>query len=65
MSKKGIGFENFRKCFGEGDRGYGYIRIIGGDEVSKRPKFVFVTWCGESVPAMQKVIKNDNLWTHF
>ena len=53
-----MGFEAFRSCFGVGDRGYGYIRIIGGDEVSKRPKFVFVTWCGESVPAMQKVFIN-------
>ena len=58
VSKKGVGFEAFKKCFGPDDRGYGYIRIIGGDEVSKRTKFVFVTWCGESVPAMKKVIIN-------
>ena len=55
VSKKGKGFDDFKLCFGEKDRGYGYIRIIGGDEVSKRPKFIFITWCGESVPAMQKV----------
>ena len=56
VAGKGKGFESFRKSFGNDDRGYGYIRIMGGDELSKRPKFIFVTWCGESVPAMQKVI---------
>ena len=58
VSKKGKGFDNFKSCFGEKDRGYGYIRILGGDEVSKRPKFIFVTYCGDSVPAMQKVTYN-------
>ena len=61
VTKKGIGFDAFKKLFGPADRGYGYIRIIGGDEVSKRPKFIFVTWCGETVPAMQKVHINVHL----
>ena len=55
VTKKGKEFSNFRSCFTDSDRGYGYIRIIGGDETSKRPKFVFITWCGPSVPPMQKV----------
>ena len=37
VTKKGTGFDPFKKCFGPADRGYGYIRIIGGVEVSKRP----------------------------
>ena len=61
VAGKGKGFESFRKSFGNDDRGYGYIRIMGGDELSKRPKFIFVTWCGESVPAMQKVISIQSI----
>ena len=57
VSKKGIGFDAFKKVFGPDDRGYGYIRLCGGEDSvsSKRPKFVFVTWCGDNVKAMQKV----------
>ena len=55
VSKTGKGFDDFKLCFGGNDRGYGYIRILGGDEVIQRPKFIFVTWRGVSVPAMQKV----------
>ena len=38
----------------EGDRAYGYVRIETGDELSKRAKFAFITWIGESVGALQK-----------
>ena len=56
VSKKGAGFDAFKKTFGPDDRGYGYIRLCGGeDSVSRRPKFCFVTWCGDNVKAMQKV----------
>ena len=57
VTKKGVGFDAFKKVFGPDDRGYGYIRLCGGEDSvkSKRPKFVFVTWCGDNVKAMQKV----------
>ena len=57
VTKKGVGFDAFKKVFGPDDRGYGYIRLSGGEDSvsSKRPKFVFVTWCGDNVKAMQKV----------
>ena len=59
VTKKGKGFDDFKKNFGPEDRGYGYIRLCGGeDSVSKRPKFVFVTWCGDKVAAMAKVWTN-------
>ena len=38
----------------EGERAYGYVRVETGDELSKRAKFAFITWIGESVPALQK-----------
>ena len=56
VTKTGKGFDDFKKNFGEGDRGYGYIRFPGEEGgVSMRPKFAFVTWCGEKVSVMAKV----------
>ncbi|XP_068723103.1 coactosin-like protein [Montipora capricornis] len=50
----GTDYEEFRSQFGEGERAYGYVRVETGDELSKRAKFAFITWIGESVPALQK-----------
>ena len=36
------------------DRGFGYLRVITGDELSKRVKFAFVTWCGNEVGGFQR-----------
>lgn len=36
------------------ERKFGYVRIVTGDEMSKRSKFVFITWVGQDVSAMQK-----------
>ena len=60
-------FSSFRPCsmitikslvlhfdFAEGERVYGYVRVETGDELSKRAKFAFITWIGESVPALKK-----------
>lgn len=33
---------------------YGYIKFQTGDEMSKRTKFVFVSWCGDKVPILKK-----------
>jgi len=39
---------------GKGTRAYIYLRVTTGDEMSKRAKFVLLTWCGSEVGAMQK-----------
>ncbi|XP_063694559.1 coactosin-like protein isoform X1 [Bolinopsis microptera] len=39
---------------GESLRAYVYLRVVTGDEMSKRHKFVLLTWCGPSVPALKK-----------
>lgn len=35
-------------------RAYIYLRVTTGDEMSKRAKFVLLTWCGSEVGAMKK-----------
>lgn len=39
---------------GESLRAYVYLRVVTGDEMSKRHKFVLLTWCGPTVPALKK-----------
>jgi hypothetical protein len=33
---------------------YGYLRVITGDNESRRTKFVFVSWCGANVGALKR-----------
>jgi hypothetical protein len=54
VTAKGNDFENFKTHFGPDDRGFGYVKIMTGDEMSKRSKFVFCTWVGPNVSVMKK-----------
>ena len=36
------------------DRAFGFVRVITGDELSKRAKFVLITWCGANVGALKR-----------
>ena len=36
------------------ERLYGFIRIDTGDELSKRAKFVLITWVGTNVSALRR-----------
>lgn len=54
VTAKGTDFDKFKSCFGVDDRGFGYIRIKTGDEMSKRSKFILVTWVGPNVSVMKK-----------
>jgi len=54
VTAKGKDFPDFKAHFGNDDRGFGYIRIKTGDEMSKRAKFVMVTWIGPGVSVMKK-----------
>lgn len=53
-SEKGMGFDEFCAQFADNERAFGYIRIQMGDEMSKRSKFMFVTWIGPEVGVMQR-----------
>jgi len=54
LTASGKEFAGFKELFGKDERGFGYIRIQTGDEMSKRAKFVLVTWIGPSVSVMKK-----------
>jgi len=47
-------FADFKKNLTPETRGFGYIKIMTGDELSKRSKFVFCTWIGDKVKVMEK-----------
>lgn len=51
---KGAGFDDFKSQFADEERAFGYIRIQMGDEMSKRMKFLFITWIGPMVGVMQR-----------
>eukprot|EP01121_Diplochlamys_sp_Union-15-3_P016734 TRINITY_DN574_c0_g3_i2.p1 TRINITY_DN574_c0_g3~~TRINITY_DN574_c0_g3_i2.p1 ORF type:complete len:165 (-),score=43.44 TRINITY_DN574_c0_g3_i2:124-555(-) len=36
------------------ERAYGYLRVITGDDLSARAKFVFIAWVGEKVSPLKK-----------
>lgn len=54
VTAKGQEFDEFKSHFGPDDRGFGYIKIMTGDEMSRRSKFVFCTWVGPNVSVMKK-----------
>merc|ERR1712212_270885 len=54
VKAKGKEFADFKAHFTPDDRGFGYIKIMTGDELSKRSKFVLVTWVGPNVSVMNK-----------
>ncbi|XP_067933986.1 coactosin-like protein [Watersipora subatra] len=50
----GSDFETFRTKFTPEDRGFAYLRVITGDEMSKRVKFVLISWCGSEVGGLKR-----------
>ncbi|XP_034242894.1 myristoylated alanine-rich C-kinase substrate [Thrips palmi] len=53
-SATGEGFDSFRGHFADNERVFGFIRIQMGDEMSKRQKFVFLTWVGPRVSVIRR-----------
>merc|ERR1711892_1001084 len=54
VTAKGDNFDSFKSNFGPDDRGFGYVKVMTGDEMSKISKFVFCTWVGSNVSVMKK-----------
>ncbi|KAM3955501.1 coactosin-like protein isoform 2-T2 [Aphomia sociella] len=53
-SARGSDFTEFRTQFSDDDRAFGYLRLQMGDEMSKRKKFMFVTWVGPNVSVINR-----------
>lgn len=45
---------DFFPLFTDDERAFGYVRLITGDEMSKRSKFALITWIGKNVKPLQK-----------
>ena len=45
-----------RTCLSDadGERVFAFVRVLTGDEMSKRSKFAFVIWCGSEVGALKR-----------
>jgi len=50
----GVDFNEFCSQFSDDERAFGFIRVQSGDEMSKRMKFLFVTWLGSNVSTMKR-----------
>jgi len=50
----GSDYDEFKSSFSDDERLYGFIRIDTGDELSKRAKFVLITWVGSNVSALRR-----------
>eukprot|EP00842_Homolaphlyctis_polyrhiza_P003315 jgi/Hompol1/3985/HPOL_003426-RA len=49
------GLAEFKSNLKEDKAAFGYLRmIVGNDELSRRAKFVLVSWCGNKVKVMRK-----------
>ena len=55
LSEKGSGgFSELKDKFLEDACQFAYLRVVSGDEESKRSKFVLISWCGEKVGALKR-----------
>ncbi|KAK7070896.1 Coactosin-like protein [Halocaridina rubra] len=54
VAAKGQTFDDFKSQFGDDERAFAYIRLLTGDEMSKRAKFLMVTWVGTGVSPIKK-----------
>jgi hypothetical protein len=50
----GTDYEEFRSKFTDDERLFGFVRVTSGDELSKRVKFVLITWIGSEVSALKR-----------
>ena len=60
LGKGNGGLDELKEHLNEEFRGFGYLRCITGDDLSKRAKFVFITYCGDKV----RLIHRTKLTVH-
>jgi hypothetical protein len=54
LQSTGSDYDEFKSSFTDDERLYGFIRLDTGDEMSKRAKFVLITWVGANVGALKR-----------
>lgn len=54
LHSTGSDYSEFTSAFSDDERLYGFIRLESGDELSKRAKFVLITWVGSNVSALRR-----------
>uniref|UniRef100_A0A1L8E5C6 Coactosin-like protein n=1 Tax=Nyssomyia neivai TaxID=330878 RepID=A0A1L8E5C6_9DIPT len=52
--QSGTDFDEFKGQFTDSERAFGYLRVQMGDEMSKRRKFLLLTWIGPNVGVLQR-----------
>ena len=60
LAKGTGGLDELKEHLNDEFRGFGYLRCTTGDDLSKRSKFVFITYCGEKV----RLIHRTKLTVH-
>lgn len=50
----GESYEELLQQLGDEDRAFAFVRLILGDELSKRAKFAFITWTGPQVNGLKR-----------
>jgi len=54
VAGKGKAFDDFKALFADDERAFAYLRIQTGDEMSKRSKFLMLTFVGHEVSPIKK-----------
>lgn len=54
LDSTGTDYDEFVSKFSDDERQFGFVRILMGDEMSKRAKFALITWIGANVSALKR-----------
>jgi len=54
LDSTGSEYDEFLARLDDDERIFGYVRLLTGDELSKRAKFAFITWAGRGVSTLKK-----------
>ncbi|ELU05865.1 hypothetical protein CAPTEDRAFT_159358 [Capitella teleta] len=54
VAAQGSEYSEFQNLFTDDERAFGFVRVVSGDEMSKRAKFVLITWCGNQVSPLKR-----------
>lgn len=59
IKAKGIEYDDFLALIGD-ERLHAYVRRVTGDEMSRRSKFAFITWCPPETRPLDKAKLSTN-----